>query len=164
LKKGLFGRLFGVIGTSMLLAATLSTSVFAVSVLSTLNATSVEAASGLTISRVWTRNAQNQDTTSFAPGQGIRYMVSVSNASGQAFKAQFTFEAYPGNDNYSPKRIYYYSQNLVPVPVGTTTFYSPSTVPINASRGSYTLYVSVIADYPAPGNLSAERTGLFTVS
>ena len=126
---------------------------------------SARAAYPLTITRVWTRNAQGQDTTFFTPGQGIQYLVSINNTSGVAFKAQFIFCAYRGyggNDYCPPYRIFYLNMSNASVHVGTASFYSPSTVPKTASGGSYTLLVEVLSLYPAP-NLSAEKTGQFKV-
>lgn len=139
-----------------------------VSMLLTLNATPAKAASTFTISRVWTRNCQGQDTTVFSPGQCIQYLVGVNNGLGAAVKAQFIFDAYPtGPYDYSSKRIYYYDSYAhgvgVPVNVGTQYYYSQPTVPKTASAGAYTFKINVLTIYPAPG-YSLQGTAQFRVS
>jgi murein DD-endopeptidase MepM/ murein hydrolase activator NlpD len=90
----------------------------------------------LTVDKVWTMDVNNQDKTSFVPGDAIRYSAIVKNGGSSTVTATFTFLA------SGPKQIYSWTGqgNVVP---GSPTIYSQPTIPVDAPEGTYTLTVTV---------------------
>jgi hypothetical protein len=93
-------------------------------------------ATTVAVDQVWTADGNNITKTSFVPGDTIHYMVKVTNSGSSTVTATFTFLA------TGPEQIFSLTTNA-PVAANTEYFYSPSTVPVNALKGTYTITVTV---------------------
>jgi hypothetical protein len=104
------------------------------------------------VQKVWTADGNNNAKSSFVPGDVIRYDAQVTNSGSSAVAATATFLA------TGPQQVFQWSgpANVTP---GTDFFYSPSTVPTNASAGTYTLTVTF-----ANNGVSSQSTSQFTVT
>lgn len=104
---------------------------------------------------VWTNdNGGDWGTrkTSFNPGNPIRYVAAVRNASSQTQTAAFTFEATGPSG-----RIAYWSGNLSQAP-GVSWWGISATIPGNAAAGTYTFVTRV-----THGGATSSRSVTFTV-
>jgi hypothetical protein len=105
----------------------------------------------VTVERVWTRDGNGHDKTSFIDGDDIQYTVLLNNTSNTTVIATFVFKA------TGPHQIYFWKGNA-PVAPGISGYYSPAAIPANAPPGTYTIHVTVTAH-----DQSSTNTSSFTV-
>jgi hypothetical protein len=105
-------------------------------------------ANTLLMERVWTRDGNGNDKTTFVPNDVIQYTTLIRNTYNQPVKAMIRFEAHGPTwvgdiQNPADRFIFLYEQQEVDVPVGLTGYYSPSTIPNSAQPGSYRVTISI---------------------
>jgi hypothetical protein len=101
---------------------------------------------------VWTRDGSGNDKTQSVCGDAIQYTALVRNTGTAAVHATIDFAA----DN-SERSLYHYRQD-VDVPSGTTGYYSPASIPLDAAGD---LVATVDISYG--GNAHDEGTSTFAV-
>src|ERR1700730_13844212 len=78
------------------------------------------AQTGLTIERIWTTDGNNNGKTSFTYGGAIHYWVQINNATGNATRGRFQYEAFLGTVNAGSTEIYDQIFSNITVPTGLT--------------------------------------------
>ena len=101
----------------------------------------------VTVERVWTRDGNGQDKTSFVPGDAIQYTVLVKNTGNTVLTATFVLKA------TGPRQIFYWKE-AIPVPPGFSGYYSPSAIPNDAPPGTYTLSITVTTQGQSSSKMS----------
>jgi hypothetical protein len=105
-------------------------------------------AGALFIDRVWTTDGNGNEKTAFSPGDTINYRTFIKNTYNRPANMWILFEAGgPGTAGTPPFRyIYSYIQRDVIVPVSQAGYYSPSTIPADASPGEYFIEIAICWD------------------
>ncbi len=111
----------------------------------------VNAAQSLIVNQAWTTDSNNNNKTSFAPGDAINYWAQVNNPNSTTVTATFTLVA-TGAQTILPW------SGSVSVSPGTTNFYYSTTVPGTAPQGTYTFTETV-----AYNGVSSQGQSQFTV-
>lgn len=90
------------------------------------------AAGGLTVNTVFTRDSNGNDTSIFASGAGIQYVVYVTNSTGNPMTTTFHYSDYWGTINSGTIQIEDLIISNWTIPVGLSGWYVSATVPTNA--------------------------------
>jgi uncharacterized repeat protein (TIGR01451 family) len=123
----------------------------------------------LTIERVWTRDGNGNDKTTFVPNDAIQYVTLISNTYSQPVKMKIRFEAagptwLGGAGNPAYRSIALYEQQDVDVPVGLSGYYTPSTIPASAQPGEYGVGIFICWGETGGGSPGSSCTGTSTVN
>lgn len=131
--------------------------------------TATAADAGLSIERVWTRDGNGNDKTTFVPSDALQYTTLIRNTYDHSVKMKIHFEAggptWAGDAGPNPafRFIYSYTQENVNVPPGRSGYYSPWTIPTSAKPGSYYASVGIGWSDDSGGYVQTQGSGLFDI-
>lgn len=91
------------------------------------------------VQNIYTTDANQNDKTTFSPGDSINYHVDAYNYQGTAVPVDVQFEVFAaGVGNYS------YNETIhVDMPAGLSRFYTPQKIPTNASSDEYIVRITI---------------------
>jgi hypothetical protein len=95
----------------------------------------------LSVQSVWVGDIHQNHRTVLNSGDTATYHMDVDNTTGKTMKVEIEFEVFDieGPSSYS----YYYTAHQISMPPGLTRFYSPSTIPLNATTDNYMARISI---------------------
>jgi hypothetical protein len=95
----------------------------------------------LSVQSVWVGDIHQNHRTVLNSGDTAAYHMDVYNTTGKTMKVEIEFEVFDieGPSSYS----YHYTAHQISMPPGLTRFYSPSTIPPNATTDNYTARISI---------------------
>jgi hypothetical protein len=95
----------------------------------------------LSVQSVWVGDSQQNHRTVLNSGDTATYHMDVNNTTGKTMQVEIEFEVFDieGPSSYS----YYYTAHKISMPAGLTRFYSPSTIPLNATTDDYMARISI---------------------
>jgi hypothetical protein len=111
----------------------------------------------ISLERTWTRDMQGHDKSAFRCGEKVQLTTLARNSGGADAAFTITFAAFQGN--YYSGSIFNYQQSVTMKP-GEAGYYSPATLPANAS-GTYQVSISVASK---DGSIDEHGNANFTVS
>ena len=105
----------------------------------------------ISIESAWVGDIHQSHRTVLNSGDTATYHVDVDNTTGTAMQVEVQFEVY--STDRLPTYDYYYTAHKVNMPAGLSRFYSPSTIPVDAYTGDYTVMISIWpTDSASPSN------------
>jgi hypothetical protein len=94
----------------------------------------------ISIDSVWVGDSHLSPRTVLNSGDKATYNVKVENTTGKAMQVEVEFEVYdPSPSSYD----YYFTAHKVNLRPGLSWFYSPSTIPLNATTDDYIARISI---------------------
>jgi len=95
----------------------------------------------ISIRSVWIGDGQHTQRTVLNSGDKATYHIDVDNTTGETMSVEVSFEVFDidGPSSYS----YNYTGHNIAMPAGLSRFYSPSTLPIDATTGTYMARISI---------------------
>lgn len=95
----------------------------------------------LSVQSVWVGDIHQNHRTVLNSGDTATYHMDVYNTTGKTMQVEIEFEVFDidGPSSYS----YSYTAHKINMPAGLTRFYSPSTIPLNATTDDYMARISI---------------------
>jgi hypothetical protein len=95
----------------------------------------------LSVQSVWVGDIHQNHRTVLNSGDTATYHMDVDNTTGKTMKVEIEFEVFDieGPSSYS----YYYTAHQISMSPGLSRFYSPSTIPLNATTDDYMARISI---------------------
>ena len=95
----------------------------------------------LSVQSVWIGDIHQNHRTILNSGDTATYHMDVYNTTGTTMQVEVEVEVFDieGPSSYS----YYYTAHKINMPPGLSRFYSPSTIPVDATTGEYMARISI---------------------